>query len=252
VFNFAPLPTKKASRNIEDFLAMNSYLQKELSINIKYIYKKYYQDILDGFKNGTIDIAYLGPLPFVQLKKEYKFIKPIITFKQANGITGHRCVLAKFKNDTFDKNKKIKVALTQPLSTCGYFMVNIMLKDNFDMQLKDQEYDYKMSHTNALISAVKGEFLLAGANEKVAKKYESLGMKVIARSELLPGSSIVVNTKTLSKKQIESIERLLWNLPQSTYKSWKGITANGIEKASIKDYDGFNINFDIPKKGNMK
>ena len=37
--NFAPLPTKEASKNIEDFLAINSYLQKKLSIDIKYIYK---------------------------------------------------------------------------------------------------------------------------------------------------------------------------------------------------------------------
>ncbi|MFT7005474.1 MAG: phosphonate transport system substrate-binding protein [Sulfurimonas sp.] len=250
--NFAPLPTKKTSKNIEDFSAINSYLQEELSIDIKYIYKKDYQDILDGFKNGTIDIAYLGPLPFVKLKNEYKFVKPIITFKQENGLSGNRCVLAKFKNDVFDKNKRIKVALTQPLSTCGYLMVNVMLRDNFNMKLKDQAYDYKMSHTNALISVVKGEFLIAGANEKVAKAYESLGMEIIARSELLPGSSLVLNTKTLSKKQIESIEKILWELPQSTYKSWQGITSDGVEKANIHDYDGFNIDLDIPKKGNMK
>ncbi|WP_373001622.1 PhnD/SsuA/transferrin family substrate-binding protein [Sulfurimonas sp.] len=252
VIKFAPLPTKKASKNIEDFLPMNSYLKEKLSIDIKYVYKQDYQDILNGFKDGTIDMAYLGPLPFISLQKEYMFVKPIITFKQKSGSSKYRCVLAKFKNDKFDKEKQIKVALTQPLSTCGYLMTNLLLKENFNIELKEQKYDYTMSHTNALISVVKGEFLIAGAKDSIAKKYESLGMEIIAQSRLLPGFSLVVNTQTLSKEQIKEIEDALLGLPQETYKSWKGITKNGIEKANIDDYNELNVNFHIPKKGNMQ
>ena len=251
VIKFAPLPTKKASKNIEDFLPLNSYLKKRLSVDIKYIYKKDYQDILNGFKDGTIDMAYLGPLPFISLKKQYMFVKPLITFKQKSGSSKYRCVLAKFKNDKFDRQKQVKIALTQPLSTCGYLMTNVLLKENFNMELKEQKYDYTMSHTNALISAVKGEFLIAGAKESIAKKYASLGMEIIAQSKLLPGFSLVVNTQTLSTEQIKEIEDALLRLPQEKYKSWKGITANGIEKANIEDYNELNVNFYIPKKGNM-
>jgi ABC-type phosphate/phosphonate transport system substrate-binding protein len=251
VIKFAPLPTKKASKNIEDFLPMNSYLKEKLSIDIKYVYKKDYQDILNGFKDGTIDMAYLGPLPFISLKKEYMFVRPIVTFKQKSGSSKYRCVLAKFKNDKFDTQKQVKIALTQPLSTCGYLMTNILLKENFNMELKEQKYDYTMSHTNALISTVKGEFLIAGAKKSIAKKYESLGMEIIAQSRLLPGFSLVVNTQTLSKEQIKEIEDALLRLSQEEYKSWKGITANGIEKANIEDYNELNVDFHIPKKGNM-
>ena len=251
VIKFAPLPTKKASKNIEDFLPINSYLKEKLPIEIKYVYKKDYQDILNGFKDGTIDMAYLGPLPLISLKKEYMFVRPLITFKQKSGSSKYRCVLAKFKNDKFDKKKQVKIALTQPLSTCGYLMTNILLKDNFSIELKKQKYDYTMSHTNALISVVKGEFLIAGAKESIAKKYESLGIEIIAKSKLLPGFSLVVNTQTLSKEQIREIEETLLELPQEKYKSWKGITENGIEKANIEDYDELNVDFYIPKKGNI-
>lgn len=252
VIHFAPLPTKKASKNIEDFLPLNSYLKKKLSVDIEYVYKKDYQDILNGFKNGTIDMAYLGPLPFISLQKEYMFARPLITFKQESGSCKYRCVLAKFKNDKFDKEKQIKVALTQPLSTCGYLMTNILLKNNFNIDLKSQKYDYTMSHTNALISVVKGKFLIAGAKESIAKKYESLGMEIIAQSKLLPGFSLVVNTQTLSMQQIKEIEDALLKLPQKTYKSWKGITKNGIKKANLQDYNQLKVEFEIPKIGNMR
>lgn len=251
IINFAPLPTKKASKNIEDFLPMNAYLKEKLSIDIKYIYKKDYQDILNGFKDGTIDIAYLGPLPFISLKKEYMFVKPIVTFKEQSGSSKYRCVLAKFKKDKFDKEKQIKVALTQPLSTCGYFMTSILLKENFNIELKEQKYNYTMSHTNALSSVAKGEFLIAGAKQSIAQQYETLGMEIIAQSKLLPAFSIVVNTQTLSKEQIKEIEDALLELNNEEHKSSKGISKYGIEKANIEDYDDLNVNFYIPKKGNM-
>lgn len=252
VINFAPLPTKNSLLNIKEFLPVVKYIKNKLSLDVNYIYKKDYQDILDGFKNGTIDIAYLGPLPFVSLKKKYPYVEPIVAFKQSNGSSKYRCVIAKFKNDKFDKNKQIKVALTQPLSTCGYLMTNILLRDKFNIELKDQKYKYTMSHTNALISVVKGEFLLAGAKESIAKKYRSLGMEIIAQSELLPGFSLVVNTKTLSKKQIKQIQDVLLSVSQERYKSWGGITSNGLEKANIDDYNSLNVDFYIPKVGNMR
>ena len=75
ILNFAPLPTNKASKNIQEFLAMSAYLKEDLSLEVKYIYKRGYQDIFNGFKDGSIDITYFDPLAFITLKKEYKFVK---------------------------------------------------------------------------------------------------------------------------------------------------------------------------------
>ena len=249
--NFAPLPTKKAEKNIAEFLPINSYMQEMLGVRINYIYKKDYQDILNGFEEGKIDIAFLGPLPFISLKKEYKFVEPIVTFKHQGGFAKYRCVLAKFKEDKFDRSKQIKVALTQPLSTCGYLMSNILLKKEFNIELKNQKYRYTMSHTNALLSVLKGESLLAGAKESIAKEYESLGIKIIAKSKLLPGFSLVANTKTLSKEQIQKLQTTLLGISDDKYKSLGGISIYGVEKSHTKDYESLDINFNIPKKGNF-
>ncbi len=257
IIHFVPPPTQKALKNIKDFLSMSYYLEQQLSLDIKYIYKKDYKDILQGFKDQSIDMAYLGPLPLISLVQQYPQAEPIIIFKNKKGMANYRCVIAKFKNDSFDrnslaKNQPLKIALTQPLSTCGYLMTERLLKEQFSIDLKQQQFHYTMSHSNALLSVVKGEFLLAGAKDSIARQFESLGMEIIAQSELLPGFSLVVNKKSLSQKQIDAIRSTLLNVPEEIYSHWDGPPASGMIAASIADYDSLNTTIDIPQQGNIK
>lgn len=250
--NFAPLLIEKTTKNIEEFLPMSTYLESNIPVKINYIFEKDYKAILDGFKDGSIDMAYLGPLPYLTLKKEYEFIEPIITSKQDNGLNKYRCVLVKFKDDEFKKDSQIKIALTQPLSTCGYFMSSKLLKENFDIDLAEQKYEYKMSHINALVSILSGEFLIVGTKESLAKEFESLGVEIIAKSEFLPGFSLVVNTKTLNNKQIKSIKEALLKLENKHKGELKGVFANGLVEASEQDYYELLSDFDTYYKAAIK
>lgn len=249
---FSPLPTKSSFQVMKDFLPLTSYLEKKLDVKIKFEYKTNYKDILTGIKNGSIDMAYLGPLPYISLRQEYLDVKPIITFVEKNGKHNYRCVLAKFKADKIDISKKVKVALTQPLSTCGYFMSSILLKQDFDIDLSNNFYEYTMSHENALLAALSGEFLIAGAKDSIAKRHNSLGMEIISASQLLPGFTLVTNTKTLNTNLINSIQNTILEIPSSTYKKWKGKGSYGFVKASHNDYGNLSVSMnDIPKVGNI-
>ena len=251
VYVFAPLPTKNISQNIKEFLPLSYYMEKKYGVKIKYTHFKNYKDILEGFKAGKIDMAYLGPLPFVTLHKQYEYAQPIVIVKQKNSKDKYRCVLAKFKEDKLDFTKKLKIALTQPLSTCGYYMSSKLLKEKYNLDLSKQLYNYKMSHTNALLEVVKGRYDLAGAKEDIAKKFHSLGMEIVAKSELLPGFCIVVNTKTISKQTAKKIQDILLSIPEYKLLELGGIASRGFVKASIKDYDVLQVNIKIPKVGNF-
>ena len=251
VVYFTPLPMKKAKKNIEDFLPLAEYLQEHLNIKIVFNYKSDYADILNGFKNQSIDMAFLGPLPYAILKSEYPYIKPIVSVKQKDGSVHYRCVLSKFAEDIIDKTKPLKVALTQPLSTCGYFMSKKLLKDKLNLDLKNQKYKYTMSHTNAVTGVLKGEFDLAGSTENIANKYKTLGMQIIAKSKPLPGFSIVVNTKTLSHEEINSLKNSLLGISQDDFKLWGGKIRYGLSEADEPSYRELKIGYKIPEKGNM-
>ena len=252
VLRFAPLPTKSITKNVEEFLPMKQYLELKLGDRLVFVYKKDYRDILTGFKDKEIDIAYLGPLPFVMLLKEYADIEPLVTFKQKDGSTGYRCVLAKFQSDTLDTTHPIKVALTQPLSTCGYLMTHRLLQQKYGLDLAKQQYRYTMSHTNALSSVAQGRFVLAGAKESIAMRFESLGLEIVAHTELLPGFLLVANKKTLTASHIQSIKNTLLHVPKSVYLNWNRSLGNqGMLPASYADYDKLDTNITIPTHSNM-
>jgi phosphonate transport system substrate-binding protein len=251
IIYFTPLPMNKTKKNVKEFLPLIDFLKKELSVDIKFNNQSNYTDILKGFENKTIDMAFLGPLPYAVLKSKYPYIKPIVSFKQKNGSVYYRCVLSKFATDTIDTSKPLKIALTQPLSTCGYFMSKKLLKQKYNLDLKAQYYKYTMSHINAVTGALKGKFDLAGSTEMIANKFKSLGMQIVAKSKLLPGFSIVVNTKTLSKDEIKSITDALLKISDAKFKEWNGKIQYGLQKANEASYKNLKINYKIPQKGNM-
>lgn len=227
------------------------YMQKESNFTIKFKYEKDYKDILEGFKQHTIDMAYLGPLPFAILMSQYPHVKPIISFRQKDGSVKYRCVISKYEKDELDLNVPIKVALTQPLSTCGYFMTKQLLQKRYGIPLENQLFKYTMSHTNALLGVLQEKFLIAGSSEDIAMKHESLGMQIIEKSELLPGFAIVVNTQTLKKEEIDAITQTLLLIPKSRYAKWGNKMAHGMVPADEKSYESLFIDYSIPNEGNM-
>lgn len=252
IITFAPLPISQKSNVVEEFLPLFNYIQKDSGIKTKFIYEKDYSTIIEKFTQNKIDIILLGPLPYIKLNQIYKFNEPIVSFKQKNGEAYYRCVLAKFGKDTINFKEQLKVALTQPLSTCGYYMTNILLKKRYNINLKKQKYDYTMSHYNALVGVLDGDFHIAGVKDDIANDFRTLGIRTIAQSKLLPGLSLVVNTKTLSKEQISMIQNLIVSIPESTYKKYSGISSHGFIKVDKTLYDNLYIDFDaIPTIGNM-
>lgn len=252
ILKFAPLPTNSKSQIIEEIVPLFNYIQEISEIKTEFIYEKDYTQIIERFKNDEIDIVILGSLPYLKLRKSTVYAEPIIIFRNNNKKGYYQCVLAKYRKDIIDFNKELKIALTQPLSTCGYYMTNILLKENYSVDLVNEKYDYQMSHSQALISVLDGDFHLAGVKDSIAVDFNSLGIDVIAKSDLVPEFALIVNKKTLSKEQIEKIKNIILNIPESSYQNWKGFLKNGFIEADKSIYNKLQIDFDIiPNVGNI-
>lgn len=249
---FAPLPIKGAKKTIEEFLPLTTEIEKKLDGRFRYRFLSNYDDIIKGFIDNSIDIAYLGPLPYLNLKQRYPHIKPIVSFKQQDGTATYKCGILKFVGDQLDTSKPLKVALTQPLSTCGYYMTQILLKQKFDIELVDQQFDYEKTHTKALLSVLKQKYHLAGAKDSVYNKFKSLGMELILSSESLYGFTLVVNTKTLDTTNIEELKQAILEIPKVAYSQWDGVISNGYIEADEKEYLKLDVDFNkIPDRGNI-
>jgi len=252
--NFAPLSIQSKSELMEEFIPFFSYIEKELKLkSTRFVYEKDYAQIITKFKANQIDIALLGPLPYLKLKKEHPHMQPIVAFKNANNKSTYRCVIAHFGKDAIAWDQPLNVALTQPLSTCGYYATNKLLKEYYSIDLLQQSFDYQFSHHNALFAVLEGEFHIAGVKDSVAREFDSLGIRVLAQSKPFPEFALVVNTQTLSKKAIRRIQSTILNMNVSVYQKWDRIFKNGFEKIDTHAYKHIEVDFDtITKFGNIK
>lgn len=253
---FAPSPLNDTQTVFEEFTLMVNYLEEKLDQKINFHYEKKYDDMITSFKENKIDLGYFGPLPMATLQKSFSAAVPLLTFNEPDGKNGYRCVLVKFAKDKIDfqKNKDVKVALTQPLSTCGYMQTKTLLKTHIDKNIEEMKFNYLGNHDEVALSIIRGKFDVGGMKESIAKEYESLGLKVLYTSQMLPSFILVANANTLSTEEIAKIKKILLEAPQEIYKTWGKSISYGFNEIDLESLNALKVDklhYNIPQKGNF-
>lgn len=235
---FVPMPIENQAAVIANHTSMIHYLSEKLGVTIRIRYEKNHYRILQLFKEGKVDLAQLGPLPYVTLKKEYARTKPLAMINEADGKPCYTCALV----TSFDGPPSVEkinspVALTQFFSTCGYFSASLLLK-GYDLDLEKLGYDYLGTHENVALAVVRGELKTGSLKTAVARRYENLALKILVESPPLPGFVLVGNTITLTPEQLEQISDLLIQATPEIRASWK-TGKHGFSPVSDTDFEQF-------------
>ncbi len=260
---FAPLPMENQRTVIQQVTPMMSYLERALASMMEVRYHKDYAELLSSFQSGEIDLIILGPLPYVSLRKEYPMAEPVVRFKNSPTSDTYTCSIVAPMDSELKSVQQLKgkrIALTQSLSTCGYLSTNGELRKE-GVSLEQTQYRYTGSHREVALSVIRGEFDAGGIKTSIGKKFEHLGLRVMATSDPLPGFVLVGNRTTLSEDQIAKVRRAMLALkPQQNarhkalMKGWGKNVSRGAVNAKDSDYDGIRRlleNLEIPKQGNF-
>lgn len=244
---FAPLPMESLETMTREYLPFMDYLERGLQKPFEMRYHRTYEELLEAFAAGQVDIAYLGPLPYVALKEHCDAVTPIVEFIDEDGANNYTCALVKFAGDTLSitASHPQKVALTQPLSTCGYLSVESLLKSHDEsLESSHYNYDYVNSHDQVALKVILGEYHLGGLKTQIAKKYQHLGLRILEETDPMPGFLLVGNRKTLDTDTLERIKRLILDAnpingtqPNDISRSWGSKIRNGAIPAKDSDYD---------------
>lgn len=256
VLKLAPLPMADAVKTTKIFLPFANYIKKSMGVQVELVNLTNYEDIITGLQKNDIDLAYLGPLPYAVLKSKSKNIIPIVGFFEKDGSRGYHCVLIASELDSipFKNLRGGKVALTQPLSTCGYFLTSQLLKSLNNTNIEDMKYRYVKKHTKVATSILQGRYLLGGIKDSVASEFKGLGLRVLKTSKLLPSFTLVANANTMSKENISRLQNRLLDTPKSEYSKWGEKISFGMFKAHEKDFKHIQKalrGMNIPQKGNF-
>lgn len=235
---FAPLPTQSQETIVEMFTPMVRYLEKSLHVSIEYRFSNSYAQMLASMEAGEIDIAYLGPLPYVEIHAKHPSYLPLVFFNESNKEPFYTCAIV-----SWDASKSLsrltpkdRFALTDPLSTCGYFSVEGLL-NTMQHSLVNQPFTYIGKHDTVALEVIKGNFEFGGLKSDIARQYGHLGLEVVAETALLPSFALIADTKKLSKEHTDAIVKALIEVEEKERLQWHKSIRHGVTYADDKAYD---------------
>ena len=238
---FAPLPMEQPEEVIKQVKPLLSYLEQRLGISIEIHYSTSYAEILERFRTGQIDLAYLGPLPYVSLRDSFPQAEPLVHFLEANGEASYSCALVSNGPPLQKPLHQRRFALTQPLSTCGYLAVDALLRKQ-GARLDQQRFRYLDKHDEVALAVARGDYDYGGAKTAIARNYAHLGLVVLAETPPLPGFALIANGRRLSGERMQALRKALTGLaPQQRDRTlmadWGRQFRYGAVPAADGDYD---------------
>ncbi len=261
LFTFAPLPMEDPATVIRQFKPLLSYLGQQTGHDFRIRHSRDYGELLRRFRAGEIDLAYLGPLPYVDLKAGFGAAMPLVHFLEKSGQADYTCALisAGMLNTRFGKGN-MRVALTQPLSTCGYLAANTMLKAQ-GADLNKSLFRYLGTHDDVALSLVRGDYDLGVVKTALARRYGHLGVRIIRETGRLPAFSLIVNSSRIPKRDLDAIRSALIALRPADNPADARITATWGENIRHGATPALDADFDsvrrmrgklrIPEQGNF-
>jgi phosphonate transport system substrate-binding protein len=210
-------------------------LSAAIGSHIQIVYEVDQRKVVTDFVNGRIDIAYFGPLSYVAMARRYSDYEILAVVNEEDGRPHYRCALVR----AFDGPARIgeidgTIALTNPLSTCGYLATSVLLRRH-GLDIEQLPYSFVGTHDDVALAVIRGEYVVGGVKDSVARKYAGLLLEVMATSDLLPGQLLIANRATLTEEQIVALRRALTHAEPAEKARW-GIGATGFSIVSQVDY----------------
>lgn len=246
VVRFAPLPLEHRKIVQEQFQGLADYLEDTAGVEIEWVRLSDYAEILAAFRAGRVDLAYLGPLPYVILSRDFPQARPLGCFRDAEGAAAYTCSLVVFGDSglTLEGLKGVSFGLTQPYSTCGYLASSEMLASmGKTLDGDGNRFSYAGSHSEAALGVAQGKYDVAGITTAIAARYSHLNLDVIATSSPYPGFNLVANAATLDPGTLERLQQALLRLDPAAHadlaermKTWGDPVRNGTVPPEHCDY----------------
>ncbi len=204
-----------------------------------------YKAAVDLLVEEKVQIARLGPLTYVEAKRQNPEIEPIVAaINEATGRPWYKSAIIVNTDSaikTLDDLKGKRLGFVSPLSTSGYMFAAVHLLDlgfNFDSDFASVEF-FK-SHDKTLAALLSGQvdaivieleiYAQGRKSGKISDTYQ-----VIWESEPIPESPIVVSQK-LSPELINQLKEAFIASPIGMV-SPDGIPSNGYTIVQDSDYE---------------
>ncbi len=203
-------PFRPATALTDAFGPLTKYLSEKLGENVELRVSTDYASHQRLIGTDVVDIAYLGPAPFVIMTKTYGK-KPLLARQVIHGEPLFHGKIFVRKDSAIQKLEDLKgkkFVFGDPGSTMGHLVPRYMLWQAGITVDKLAEVKHVKDHVNATLSVLAGQFDAGAVKEDVFFEYESQGLRAIATT---PGISdhVFVASAKLPIEKVEQIREAL-------------------------------------------
>jgi len=235
-------PYLPATELVKRFSPLANYLAAELGQPVRVRVQKSYQSHLDFIGQDQADIAFVGPVSYVLLRKSYG-AKPLLASLEESGSSFFHGVIAVRRDSPFTSLADLKgksVAFSDPNSTMGYIVPRAMLAKAGVPVSGLRRHDFLNSHHDVALAVLGGYFDAGGMKDEVFDEYEKRGLRVLAKSPPV-AEHLFLTRSNLPAPLVQRLRSLFLAVNSSPRKqeilSAIKATATGFIPAAPQDYD---------------
>ncbi|MBL1277578.1 MAG: phosphate/phosphite/phosphonate ABC transporter substrate-binding protein [Ectothiorhodospiraceae bacterium] len=237
-------PYKSAKILHKSFAPLAEVISRATGKPVRIVIAKDYQQHIQQVGKSKLDIAYMGPVSYVQLVARYGPM-PMLARLEINGsptFQGHIFARATDTIRTLNDIKGKQFAFGNPASTMSHLVPRHMLWKAGVGAENLAGFDFLGNHTNVALAVLSGKYDAGAVKEEVFHKNKSRGLRSIAVTPKLSEHLFVANTN-LPKQQFDIIRKAMLSLHQQKNGM---VTLRGIKKTMtalvpVKDNDYDNL-----------
>ncbi len=195
------------------FAPLAKYLSKEIGQEIIIKIGTNYDEHIKKIGENQIDIAFLGPVSYVELVKKYGK-KPLLTTTETNGTKYFQGKIVVRTENTIKSISELNVenfAFVSQKSTMGYILPIYMLYKAGHKDLIANKQVFLWSHKNVALGVLCGDYVAGAVKEEVFDSYQKSGLKVLATTPKIP-EHLFVASSNLPSKTVAKLQNALIKL----------------------------------------
>jgi phosphonate transport system substrate-binding protein len=174
-------PYLNVSEILQRFDPLANYLSEVLNTPIEISMSHDYAEHIELIGKDFLDIAYLGPVPYVTLLEQYD-PKIMLGRIEINGQNKYRGGIVVKNNSQIQSLADLKgktFAFGDPKSTMSHIVPHYML---FEAGIKDNDlagYDFLGNHESVALGVLLGQYDAGAVKSQVANKYAKNNLRVL-------------------------------------------------------------------------
>ncbi|MEK8019429.1 MAG: phosphate/phosphite/phosphonate ABC transporter substrate-binding protein [Candidatus Parabeggiatoa sp.] len=240
IFGIHPYLTAKEL--LERFTPLINYLSDELDQPVVLRVAKNYANHIQWVGEDKVDLAYLGPAPYVKLVENYgqKHLLAKIEVAGQSTFRGAIIVSQNSRIKTLTDLRGKGFAFGSPNSTMSHFVPRFVLWQAGMTVDQLSHYQFIKSHENVVLGVLLGEFEAGAIKKDIFNRYVQQGIKVLTWTPPIT-VHLFVATHRFPQQQLDKVRQLFLNLNEHP----KGKTIltsikksiTGVTKVDDQDYN---------------